>query len=131
MNVLVTTSRKPVQEVRMLARELAFALHADFLTRGKAGLSDLFSGYDVVIIIGKGQKRYLLSLFHEGETVAEIPFSGYGIGERAGPRETGLVSNRPVYELIKRYVEVRPGSEGMEGLLIFDGKQKRRIVLKG
>lgn len=115
----------------MLARELAFALHADFLTRGKAGLLDLMAGYDVVFIIGKDRNRYILSLFHEGDCVAEIPFSGYEIGERSSLMESGLVSNRPVYELLNRYVEVRPGSEGMEGLLVFDGKQKRRIVLKG
>ena len=115
----------------MLARELAFALQADFLTRGKAGLSDIISGHDAVVIIGKEQKGYLLTLFHRGENVAEIPFSGYEIVERTGPMETGLVSNRPVYELLNRYVEVRPGSEGMDGLLFFDGKQKRRIVLKG
>lgn len=115
----------------MLARELAFALQADFLTRGKAGIPDLMAGYDAVFIIGKDQKRYLLTLFVNGESVAEIPFSGYEIVERTGPLNAGLVSNRPVYELLNRYVEVRPGSEGMEGLLIFDGKQKRRIVLKG
>jgi len=131
MNILVTTSRKPVQEVRMLARELAFALHADFLTRGKAGIADLMAGHDAVFIIGKDRAGYIVSLFRRGECVAEIPFSGYEVAERTGPVEYGLVSNRPVYELLNRYVEVRPGSEGMEGLLMYDGRQKRRIVLKG
>lgn len=51
---LITTSRKPSPRTRSFARDLARALRFDYLTRGKANLQSIFSGfsrYSVILIV--------------------------------------------------------------------------------
>jgi len=61
---VVTTSRKPVPEVRSLARDLAFAIGAEYATRGKMGMGDLLSSHDgPVLIVSRSGQSFLIQVF--------------------------------------------------------------------
>jgi len=129
---VVTTSRKPVPEVRSLARDLAFAVDAEYLTRGKAGMGDLFALDGPVVIVSRSGPIFLIQVFSSGEPVAEILVKSFSVAERPGVLARGLfVSDRSVYEALKDYLNVLFAGEALpERRVVFDGTQRKRYTLK-
>ena len=54
---LVTTSRKPAPELRTLGKNLAFAMGGKYSPRGKAGVDEVFSWGDPVLIISRRGRK--------------------------------------------------------------------------
>ena len=127
--ILVTTSRKPLPEIRTLSKDLAFALGGKYVPRGKTGLYDAIGADDAVIIVSRRARLFLLELFINSKPEVEIAFASYTAGKREGVLLKGLrTGNQTVYESLKRYVDVLPSEEGVS-MLSFDGAQRKRYVL--
>lgn len=129
---VVTTSRKPLPKVRSLARDLAFAIGGGYVTRGKAGMGDLFSLDESVVIVSKSGPFFLIQAFVNEESVANVAVRSFSVEERAGEITRGLfVSDRPVYEALKDRIDVAFAGETLpEHRIVFDGTQRRRYTLK-
>lgn len=119
MNLLVSTSRKPNQYTRTLARQLAHALRAGFENRGKRALSEM-----VAIAEQKGLTRLLLvyerhgnphslNFWADGEWLNPvIMLGGVNLRERGRiklPREvTGKASDAEGKRLLKLFGFEKP-----------------------
>ncbi len=129
---VVTTSRKPAPEVRTLARDLAFSIGAGYVTRGKAGMGDLFALDESVLIVSKSGPFFLIHVYDGGEPAAEIRVGSFAVEERVGAIARGLfVSDRFVYEALKDHADVVFAGESLTGhRIVFDGTQRKRYTLK-
>lgn len=129
---VVTTSRKPLPEIRSLARDLAFAIGGGYVTRGKAGMGDLFSLDESVVIVSKSGPFFLIQTFMNEEPVANVAVRSFSVEERVGEITRGLfVSDRPVYEALKDRIDVAFAGETLpEHRIVFDGTQRKRYTLK-
>ncbi|NLB00224.1 MAG: hypothetical protein GX837_04565 [Methanomicrobiales archaeon] len=129
---VVTTSRKPAPEIRTLARDMAFSIGAGYVTRGKAGMGDLFSLDESVLIVSKSGPFFLILVYGGGELAAEIRVRTFAVEERTGAIARGLfVSDRPVYMALKDHADtVFAGESLTEHRIVFDGTQRRRYTLK-
>ncbi len=128
---LVTSSRKPVPEVRTLCRDIAFALESHCLTRGKQGLEGVKATEPTIVIVCRQQKGYRLQVIHNEAVVADYPVPSFTVRSRtAGKARRGLfVSNRSVFEELSPYLSVEyTGAENCT--LEFDGTQARHYVLE-
>ncbi|MCP1663125.1 MAG: hypothetical protein D5R99_01735 [Methanocalculus sp. MSAO_Arc1] len=122
---ILTTSRRPTQEIRTFAKDLAFALGCEHINRGKAGLRDLESRDPVFIFLEKQQNEVILRLEVEGDTLGEIRLAAWTISHRVGEMRRGIfVSDQSVYDLLKKYVPVTLVMDQEEGIS-FDGRQRR------
>ncbi len=97
--ILVTTSRKPSPRTRSFSRDFARALGAEYLTRGKANLEQVFSlvPEDGVLVMIKERRGNpsLIEVYRGGERVLALKLAramlirelryrhGYGRGELA------------------------------------------------
>ncbi len=128
---IVTTSRKPLPEMRSLSRDLAFAIGAGYITRGKAGMGDLFSRDGSVVIISKSGPFFFIQTFVNGEMVTEIAVRSFAVEERVGELARGLfISDRPIYEALKGQLDVAFAGEALpRHRIVFDGTQRRRYTL--
>ncbi|MDN7013545.1 hypothetical protein FGW20_10975 [Methanoculleus sp. FWC-SCC3] len=129
---VVTTSRKPAPEVRTLARDLAFSIGAGYVTRGKAGMGDLFSLDVSVLVVSKSGPFFLIQVFAGDEPATEIRVRSFSVEERTGPIARGLfVSDHSVYETLKDHADVVFAGESLTGhRIVFDGTQRKRYTLK-
>lgn len=131
---VVTTSRKPVPEVRSLARDLAFAIGAEYATRGKMGMGDLLSSHDgPVLIVSRSGQSFLIQVFSGGEAVAGIRVLSFAVEEREGAISRGLaVSDRALAGALEGlagmvfFVDALPEDR----MIVFDGRQRRRYTLR-
>jgi len=129
---VVTTSRKPVPEVRSLSRDLAFSIGGEYVTRGKAGMGDLFSLDETVLIVSKSGPLFLIQAFSSGEPLVEIVVKSFNVEERPGVIARGVfVSDRSIYEALKDQIDVVFAGEALpEHRIVFDGTQRKRYTLK-
>ncbi|PKL63285.1 MAG: hypothetical protein CVV31_01580 [Methanomicrobiales archaeon HGW-Methanomicrobiales-2] len=129
---VVTTSRKPVPEVRSLSRDLAFSIGGEYVTRGKAGMGDLFSLDETILIVSKSGPLFLIQAFSSGEPLVEIAVKSFNVEERPGVIARGVfVSDRPLYEALKDRIDVVFAGEALpEHRIVFDGTQRKRYTLK-
>ncbi|MCK9306009.1 MAG: hypothetical protein M0P17_00585 [Methanoculleus sp.] len=129
---VVTTSRKPVPEVRSLSRDLAFSIGGEYVTRGKAGMGDLFSLDETVLIVSKSGPLFLIQAFASGEPLVEIVVKSFNVEERPGVIARGVfVSDRFIYEALKDQIDVVFAGETLpEHRIVFDGTQRKRYTLK-
>ncbi|MDD2473329.1 MULTISPECIES: hypothetical protein [unclassified Methanoculleus] len=129
---VVTTSRKPVPEVRSLARDLAFAIGGEYVTRGKAGMGDLISLDESVVIVSRSGPFFLIQVFSNEESVAEIPVKSFTVEERGGVLARGLfVSDRSVCEALGGQIAVTFAGDTLpEHRIAFDGTQRKHYILK-
>lgn len=127
---LVTSSRKPVPEVRSLGKEIAFALGSRFISRGKQGIEDLRVTDPTVLFICRQLDGYRFRVTHEGAVIADYHIPTFSITPRSGSIVKGLqVSNRSVFDELKPYLAVQ--YTGKENCTItFDGTQKKRYTLE-
>ncbi len=130
---VVTTSRKPVPEVRSLARDLAFATGAEYVTRGKAGMADILDRARSVLIVSKSGRFFCIDLFSDGEPVTRITVRSFVVDERRGRTAArGLyVADDPVYRALKDHINVVFAGETLpEHQMVFDGTQRKRYSLE-
>ncbi|HPD52012.1 MAG: hypothetical protein WBJ51_04700 [Methanoculleus sp.] len=130
---VVTTSRKPVPEVRSLARDLAFAIGAEYATRGKMGMGDLLSSHDgPILIVSRSGQSFLIQVFSGGEAVAGIRVLSFAVEEREGAISRGLaVSDRALASALKGLADMVFFVDGLpEDRIVFDGRQRRRYTLR-
>lgn len=126
---LVTSSRKPVNELRSLCRDLAFSLGGRYMSRGKTGLPEVLAMDRVVIVAVKAGRGYGLDIYVEGEQVFTLQFSSFVIERRTDKMLKGLrTGNQTVYESLERYLDVISTDRG-PATLEFDGVQGRRYRL--
>ncbi len=129
---VVTTSRKPLPEVRSLSRDMAFAIGADYVTRGKAGLGDLFALDASVVIVSRSGPFFLVRVFSDGVLATEFAVRSFAVEERSGGIVRGLfVSDRPLYEALKDRFNVAFAGEALPAhRIVFDGTQRKRYTLE-
>jgi U3 small nucleolar ribonucleoprotein protein IMP4 len=129
---VVTTSRKPLPPVRSLARDMAFAIGAEYVTRGKAGLGDLFALDASVVIVSKSGSFFLVQIFSNEEPVTEFAVRSFAVEARSGAIARGLfVSDRPLYEALSDQFNVAFAGEALPAhRIVFDGTQRKRYTLE-
>ncbi|QSZ67843.1 hypothetical protein RJ40_10190 [Methanofollis aquaemaris] len=125
---VVTTSRKAAHDLRALARHLAFATGARYMPRGKTGFAAL--GDEPVIVFSREHGKVRLQIVEEGTIIFDALVGKVTLSEREGPIVRTLrVSDQSVYDVLKRYCEAEL-VEAAEPLVIYDGQQKKRVVLE-
>lgn len=127
---VVTTSRKPVPEVRSLARDLAFALECEYLIRGKLSMNEIRGKYPVVFLVSSEKKSIRLQLFTTDGIAADYIVQSGNVNFREKEFTRGIfVSNQSIYEKLRQFVPVVL-SEGMKGTLRYDGTKRRHYMLE-
>lgn len=127
---LVTTSRKPVPEVRTLAKGLAFALGWQYLTRGKMGVQDLNQRGPLLFLVSGEAKSIRVALIRDNSTITEFTVDSTEMHERTGTIAHGItVSDQGLSDALSPYIEVRLGGEKKHRTLSFDGPQKKQYLL--
>ncbi|NYT04766.1 MAG: hypothetical protein GKC04_00105 [Methanomicrobiales archaeon] len=128
--ILVSTSRKPLPEVRTFSKDLAFALGGRYAPRGKTGMYDITDAEATVLLVSRQGGRFCIDVYAGGTHASGIAFSTFRVEQREGVLAKGLrTGNQTVYESLQRYVDIIPSDEGA-ATLSFDGAQKRRYVLE-
>jgi U3 small nucleolar ribonucleoprotein protein IMP4 len=129
---IVTTSRKPLPEVRSLARDLAFAVGGEYITRGKMPMGELLPGDQPLLILSKQGPDFLIQVFSHEKPVASVSFRSFFVVQREGEITRGLfISDRSVYEALKGSVGAAYFGESLPGhRIVFDGTQRRRYTLE-
>jgi U3 small nucleolar ribonucleoprotein protein IMP4 len=127
---IVTTSRKPVPELRSIAKDFAFAADCPYILRGKMGLPEIDSLDPVFFIFSSRGKEFSLQLLDHGTPVADIWIPAWSMEERSGERLPGILIDDPsIYERLTPYIPVKLSETGGTGCL-FDGTRKRRYLLR-
>lgn len=126
---VVTTSRKAADDLRALARHLAFATGARYLARGKTGFAALSGEAAILFTRERGAIRFAV-VDEEGDVALDVPVRTVRIIEREGPIDRTLrIADQSVYDVLKRYCDAEPAEAGAPSI-VFDGQQKKRIVLE-
>jgi U3 small nucleolar ribonucleoprotein protein IMP4 len=127
---VVTTSRKPLPEVRSLARDLGFALQERFFSRGKMGLEEIFRENRTVLIVSSRRRAYFLELFVDGEPFISVSIAGFSVDTREGEIRRGLCTgNRALHDDLKEYLNVVYTDALDPRTLAFDGTQRKHYTL--
>ncbi len=128
--MIVTTSRKPVPELRSLAKDFAAAAGCPYILRGKTGLPDIDTIDPISFIFSSRGKEFTFRLTDHGTTVADIRITSWKLEERSGERLTGILVDDPsLYERLAPYIPVKLSETGGGGCR-FDGTRKRRYLLR-
>jgi len=126
---IVTTSRKPIPELRSLAKDFAFAAGSQYIIRGKAGLPEINSLDPHIIIFRLYQGTTLsLELHAAGDPGILLIISRIQTAVREGPRLGIRVNDPSIYERLEPYIPVKLSEDGEESC-IFDGTRSRRYLL--
>ena len=126
---IVTTSRKPVTELRSLAKDFAFAAGCRYVVRGKMGLSSINSLDSATIIFSLYKGTVLsLELCAGGNPVTLLLITGYRTAVREGPRIGIRVNDLSIYERLVPYIPVKLSEDGDDSC-VFDGTRSRRYLL--
>jgi U3 small nucleolar ribonucleoprotein protein IMP4 len=127
---IVTTSRKPVPELRSLARDFAFAAVCSYVIRGKMGRSDLDSLDPVSIFFTQLNGHFSISIVDHGRLAAEFAIALVSVQERHESMVKGIrVGDQSIYERLVPYIPVKLSDE-YGGLCVFDGTRSRRYQLR-
>jgi U3 small nucleolar ribonucleoprotein protein IMP4 len=127
---IVTTSRKPVPELRSLAKDFAFAAGCRYIVRGKMGCSVLHSLDSILIFLSQRKGQFFLRIVDHSQTGAEFVISSVLIQERQESIVKGIrVNDQSIYERMAPYIPVIL-SEDNGGLCVFDGTRSRRYLLR-
>lgn len=126
----VTTSRKPVPEVRTLAKGLAFALGWQYLIRGKIGVQDLNQRGPLLFLVSGEAKSMRVALLQNNSTITEFTVDSIEMHERKEPIFHGItVSDEALVEALSPYIAIKLGGEATRRTLVFDGPQKKQYLL--
>jgi U3 small nucleolar ribonucleoprotein protein IMP4 len=127
---LVTTSRRSTTACRATAKDLAFALGARYMARGKHGLRDLAVIDSSFFIISQEENGLMLRWYQNGETAFERKILKLENRKREGPLTRGVVTSD--IHLHRCLTGVCPviGKEEDESIITIDGPQRRQTILK-
>jgi len=126
---IVTTSRKPVPELRSIAKDFAFAAGCRYVIRGKMGLADINSLDPAYIIFSLHKGTALsLELCTGGSLDTLLIITGFRTSVREGQRIGIRVNDLSIYERLAPYIPVKL-SEAGEDSCVFDGTRSRRYLL--
>jgi U3 small nucleolar ribonucleoprotein protein IMP4 len=126
---IVTTSRKPVPEVRSLARDLAFALGCEYIVRGKQSIAQIAGRDPLVIHLSREGGKTRLQLITGNQVVADYLVRSERVEIRERTINQGIYSsNQSVYEHLSRYIPVVL-AETIQGTLAYDGIKRRHYEL--
>lgn len=127
---LVTTSRRSTTESRAVARDLAFALGARYLARGKHGLRELTEIDSSFFVLSQEEKGLILRWYHEGEPALERKILKMECRRREGPITRGVItSDRELHKCLTGLYPPIP-EEREESMITVDGPQRRQTILK-
>lgn len=128
---LVTTSRKPVPELRSLAKDLAFAIGTPYFVRGKTPWDDLRLKDPLILLFSQaGKKRFAVHVFLEGKEVLQLAIPGWKVDLRPDARMAGvLVADQSVYEALEPYIPVKFEKEST-CTMVFDGTRRRHYMVR-
>jgi U3 small nucleolar ribonucleoprotein protein IMP4 len=127
---LVTTSRRSTTESRAIARDLAFAIGARYLARGKRGLRDLTDTDLSFFILSQEEKGLILRWYHHGKTIYERRILKVERKKREGLITRGAVTSDP--DLMQSLIKICPvfKDQRTEVYLTIDGPQRSQTILK-
>ncbi len=126
---IVTTSRKPIPELRSLAKDFAFAAGCRYIIRGKMGLSAVNSLDPTPVIFSLHEGTSLsLALCAGGNVDTLLLIFGFRTIVRDGPRRGIRVNDLSIYERLVPYIPVKLSEEGDDSC-VFDGTRSRRYLL--
>ena len=126
---LVTTSRRPAAGLRGLARDLAFALKARYLPRGKHGLRNIAAEDPLFFVISQEKGELMLDFFHEDEPAVTRIVTGITPCIREEQIQAGIrTSDTELYGILKDLLDVTV-IEDEKQVIIFDGPQRRQMIL--
>lgn len=128
---VVTSSRKPSNEVRKLAKEIAFSLGFPYIQRGKSGIRELGETNPRIIFIS-GTKRLgpVLDISVNGEIVFSMLMSKITESERTVPFKKGFITReQDLFNLLCPYLPIEY-DEHAEGAIVFYGTQKKQYALQ-
>jgi len=126
---IVTTSRKPVPEVRSLARDLAFALGCEYIVRGKQSIAQIAGRDPLVIHLSRECGKTRLQLITGKVVVADYLIQSERVEIRERTINQGIYSsNQSVYEHLSRYIPVVL-ADTIQGTLAYDGIKRRHYEL--
>ena len=126
---IVTTSRKPVPEVRSLARDLAFALGCEYIVRGKQSIAHIAGRDPLVIHLSREGGKTRLQLITGKVVVADYLIQSERVEIRERTINQGIYSsNQSVYEHLSRYIPVVL-ADTIQGTLAYDGIKRRHYEL--
>ncbi len=126
---VITTSRKPVPEIRSLAKDLAYATGCEYLMRGKMGMKDLISYDPVFFLISMDKGIIRIEFYDKGKKISDLSVTTLSVTQRDDGQRKGVhLSNQSVYEQLKPYIPVELTGEGGRDLS-FDGTRRSRYNL--
>ena len=127
---LVTTSRRSTTVSRAIARDLAFALGARYLARGKHGIRDLTEVDPSFFILAQGEKDLTLQWYQDGNVVLERRIIKAESIRREGLITRGVITSDPdLHQCLTGEYPVIP-EEQPDLIIRVDGPQRRRTILK-
>ena len=127
---LVTTSRRSTTESRAVARDLAFALGARYVARGKHGLRELTDIDSSFFILSQEDRGLMLRWFNNGEPEIERKVLKLESRRREGLITRGVVtSDVYLHRCLTGLYPVIP-EEHDESIIRIDGPQRRQTILK-
>ncbi len=123
---IVTTSRKPVPELRSFAKDFAFAAGCSYVLRGRMGLPEVEAIDPVHFLFSLRNGEFSIQLTDHGNVIAAITIPRFSMEDRGDARIEGLVVDDPsIYERLVPYIPVKLSETGRAGCS-FDGTRKRR-----
>jgi U3 small nucleolar ribonucleoprotein protein IMP4 len=127
---IITTSRKPVPELRSLAKDFAFAIDTKYILRGRMSLSEIEAIDPIRILFSLQKSEFSFQLTVHGKVVADITILGFSVEDRGDSRREGLLVDNPsIYERLVPYIPMKL-SETVGAGCVFDGTRKRRYRLR-
>ncbi len=125
----VSTSRKPVPELRSLAKDFAFAAGCPYIVRGKAGLAEITSrDINIIIFSLYHGTSPSFTLYIDGKPGTLFLVSELRTIQREESRAGIQVNDPSIYERLVPYIPVKLSEDGEESC-IFDGIRSRRYLL--
>lgn len=127
---LVTTSRRSTTESRGVAKDLAFALGARYVARGKRGIREFLDTESSFFIISYDEKGLMLRWYYNGSPELERKITTYECRTREGVLTRGIItSDKGLYERLNPLFPVFIQDDEIP-VLIIDGPQRRQSFLK-
>ncbi len=126
---LVTTSCRSTPATRSIAKDLAFAIGAQYLPRGKHGLREISDEHDLFIVFEQQSSEILMTLYQKGEPCLMRIIKKHETGVREGLLYRGIKTSDN--EMGRNLDKTCPVDylEDSNLTLAFDGPQRRCMTL--
>jgi len=126
---LVTTSRRSTPATRSIGKDLAFAIGAKYLPRGKHGLREISDEHDLFIVFEQQSSEILMTLYQHGEPCLMRIIKKHETGVREGLLKKGIrTSDGELRGILDKTCPVDI-LDDKNLILAFDGPQRRCMTL--